>query len=96
MKLSLETYGVISKFGAREGLKLIKQAGFDCVDTSYYWQEEGSPLLGEGAGVARDVWDVDAAHSDQKADSTRCRLFVWLIMISAFRFQDPQSQSYHR
>lgn len=47
MKLSLETYDVISKFGAPEGLKLIKQAGFDCVDMSYYWQEEGSALLGE-------------------------------------------------
>ena len=48
MKLSLETYGVTLKFGALEGLKLIKQAGFDSVDMSYYWQEEGSPLLGEG------------------------------------------------
>jgi len=48
LKLSLETYGVTLKFGAYEGLKLIKQAGFDSVDMSYYWQEEGSPLLGEG------------------------------------------------
>ena len=48
MKLSLEAYGAMSKFGDLEGLELIKKAGFDCVDMSYYWQEEGSPLLGEG------------------------------------------------
>lgn len=48
MKLSVEAYGLMSKFGAFEGLRLIKQAGFDAVDMSYYWQEEGSPLLGEG------------------------------------------------
>ena len=48
MKLSLESYNLILKFGAQEGFKLIKQAGFDCVDMSYYWQEENSPLLGEG------------------------------------------------
>jgi hypothetical protein len=40
MKLSLESYGIILKFGAQEGLNLIKQAGFDCVDMSYYWQDE--------------------------------------------------------
>ena len=48
MKLSLEAYGAMSKFGDLEGLELIKKAGFDCVDMSYYWQEEGSALLGEG------------------------------------------------
>ena len=47
MNLSLESYGLMLKFGAFEGLSLIKQAGFDCVDMSYYWQPEGSELIGE-------------------------------------------------
>lgn len=47
MKLSLESYALILKFGAFESFKLIKQAGFDCVDMSYYWQDENSPLVGE-------------------------------------------------
>jgi sugar phosphate isomerase/epimerase len=45
MKLSLESYHLLLKFEAFEAFKLIKQAGFDCVDMSYYWQEETSPLL---------------------------------------------------
>lgn len=47
MNLSLESYGLMLKFGAFEGLRLIKQAGFDCVDMSYYWQLEGSMLIGD-------------------------------------------------
>lgn len=47
MKLSMESYNLVLNFGAYEGFKLIKQAGFDCVDMSYYYQKEGSPLIGE-------------------------------------------------
>jgi len=45
MKLSIECYDVTKVFGYFEGLKLIKDAGFDCFDMSYYWLEEDSPLL---------------------------------------------------
>ena len=48
MKLSVESYTLMQKLGAYEGLKAIKQAGFDCVDMSYYWQEDDAPLVGEG------------------------------------------------
>lgn len=48
MKLSLESYVLREKFGDLEGLRLIRDAGFDCVDMSYYWTAEGSELLGEG------------------------------------------------
>ena len=47
MKLSMESYNLVLNFGAYEGFKLIKQAGFDCVDMSYYYQKEDSPLIGE-------------------------------------------------
>ena len=47
MKLSMESYTLVENFGAYEGFKLIKEAGFDCVDMSYYYQKEGSPLIGE-------------------------------------------------
>lgn len=39
---------MVLSFGAYEGFKLIKEAGFDCVDMSYYYQKEGSLLIGEG------------------------------------------------
>ncbi len=48
MKLSIESYTLMQKLGDFEGLKAIKQAGFDCVDMSYYWQEDDAPLVGEG------------------------------------------------
>ena len=48
MKLSLESYILTSKFEGFEGFKLIKEAGFDCVDMSYYWQKPDSPLLDDG------------------------------------------------
>jgi len=48
MKLSMESYNPVLNFGAYEGFRLIKQAGFDCVDMSYYYQKEDSPLIGEG------------------------------------------------
>ncbi len=48
MKLALESYTVCRQCGDREGLRLIREAGFDAVDMSYYWLQEGAPLLGEG------------------------------------------------
>ena len=48
MKLSIESYTLMQKLGDFKGLEAIKKAGFDCVDMSYYWQNENSPLLGDG------------------------------------------------
>lgn len=47
MKLSVESYALMQKLGDLKGLETIKQAGFDCVDMSYYWQKEDSLLLGD-------------------------------------------------
>ena len=48
MKLSLETYILCKRFGDYEGLKRIKEAGFDCVDMSYYWLPDDSEQLSDG------------------------------------------------
>ena len=48
MKLSIESYVPIRRFGGKEGLKMIKDAGFDCVDYSYYAFKTDSDALGEG------------------------------------------------
>lgn len=47
MKLSMETYAVREKFGDIEAIRLIKEAGFDAIDFSFYWANEDVPLLGE-------------------------------------------------
>ncbi|MBR7161058.1 MAG: sugar phosphate isomerase/epimerase [Clostridia bacterium] len=48
MKLSIENYAIRKKTGDLEAFRMIKNAGFDCVDMSYYWTEENSPLLNDG------------------------------------------------
>ena len=46
MKLSIENFGLREKVGLFEGCRLRKNAGFDCVDMSYYWiKEEGKEIL---------------------------------------------------
>lgn len=61
MKLSIESYTLMQKLGDFKGLETIKKAGFDCVDMSYYWQNENSQLLGdeykEYAFLLRDYLD---------------------------------------
>ena len=51
MRLSVETLGLIGRFGAEKSLAMIRDAGFDCVDFSYTWRittpEELSPYIGE-------------------------------------------------
>ena len=38
MRLSMETYGLRRRYGDFEAARLIREAGFDCVDYScYYW-----------------------------------------------------------
>ena len=56
MKLSVESYEVCQKFGYKEGLRLIKNAGFDAVDFSYYDLESDSPVLGDDyVNFAKDI-----------------------------------------
>lgn len=48
MKLSMESYVLRKRFGDFEGSRMAKDAGFDCIDMSYYWTEPDSLLLGDG------------------------------------------------
>ena len=48
MKLSVENYDVRQKVGEEQALRLIAQAGFDCIDYSFYWQPDDWEVLGDG------------------------------------------------
>jgi len=47
LKLSVETYSLREKEGDFRALERIREAGFPCVDFSYYWETKNSSLLGE-------------------------------------------------
>ena len=47
MRLSVEIYSVAQKFGDYKAIELLKQAGFDAIDYSYYWKKECEEILGE-------------------------------------------------
>jgi len=47
MKLSVEIYSVAKKMGDYKAIELIKQAGFDAIDYSYYYEKECDQVLGE-------------------------------------------------
>lgn len=47
MKLSVELYSVAKVFGDHKAIELIKQAGFDAIDYSYYYEKECDEVLGE-------------------------------------------------
>lgn len=47
MKLSVELYSVAKYFGDYKAVELIKQAGFDAIDHSYYYEKECDEILGE-------------------------------------------------
>ena len=45
MKLSIETYALRRRYDDFEAARLIREAGFDCVDYScYYWKEQAHAL----------------------------------------------------
>ena len=48
MKLSMEIYTVAERFGDMRAVKLIKEAGFDAIDYSYYYKKECDEILGDG------------------------------------------------
>ncbi len=37
MKISMDLYGVLKRFEEKQALHMIRSAGFDCVDYSFYW-----------------------------------------------------------
>lgn len=47
MNLSVESYTLSTKFGDFKAFEMIKDAGFDCVDYSYYWENERDEVLGD-------------------------------------------------
>lgn len=47
MLLSVETYVLRERFGDEAALRLIKNAGFDAYDYSFYWTNEKSDMLGD-------------------------------------------------
>lgn len=47
MKLSMETVVMRKRFGDIKAIEMLKKAGFDAMDYSYYWVEEDSPILGD-------------------------------------------------
>ena len=47
MKLSVELYSVAKIFGDLKAIELIKQAGFEAIDYSYYYEKECEEVLGE-------------------------------------------------
>jgi len=47
MKVSIDSFVPIVRFGDYAGAKMIKEAGFDALDYSYYWENEREEVLGE-------------------------------------------------
>ena len=47
MKLSMETYIPYMRFGDKKAIEIIKNAGFDCIDYSFYWDASGDDVLGD-------------------------------------------------
>lgn len=55
MSISIENFMVRQKMGEKEALKAIKDAGFDCVDYSFYWSDELHILDDNYAEYAKDL-----------------------------------------
>ena len=50
MKLSVDSWYPQQRFGEREGLKIIRDAGFDGVDYGFYHLPEDHPFFGDSCG----------------------------------------------
>ena len=48
MKLSIESYVLRNRFGDIKAIEMIKEAGVDALDYSYYWTDDNPEILGEG------------------------------------------------
>lgn len=47
MKVSVDSYVMIERFGDFAAAELIKEIGFDALDYSYYWENEREEVLGD-------------------------------------------------
>ena len=47
MRLSAETYVLRKRYGEWKSIEMLKKAGFDSIDYSYYWLPEEDEALGE-------------------------------------------------
>lgn len=47
MRLSIETYVLHKRYGDKKAAEMLKKAGFDSIDYSYYWMDEGDEALGD-------------------------------------------------
>ena len=69
MKLSVELYSVAKKVGDYKAIELIRQAGFDAIDFSYYYERECEEILGENyreyAKAIREQLDLAGLSCNQ-------------------------------
>ena len=47
MKLSVETYILHKRYGDKKAIQMLKKAGFDSIDYSFYWLVESDETLGD-------------------------------------------------
>jgi len=47
MRLSVETYVLHKRYGDERAAEMLKKAGFDSIDYSFYWLAEEDDTLGE-------------------------------------------------
>ena len=47
MRLSVETYILHKRYGDEKAIRMLKNAGFDSIDYSFYWLEESDQTLGD-------------------------------------------------
>lgn len=47
MKLSVELYTLAEHYGDKKAIEIVKEAGFDAIDYSYYYNKESEEVLGE-------------------------------------------------
>ena len=58
MKLGVETCQIRKKFGDRQSIRLIREAGFDCVDYSFHGTDEQWTMLDDNyRDYARELRD---------------------------------------
>ena len=62
MKLSVELYTLSLRYGDFKGVEMAKEAGFDAIDYSYYYERECEEILGEGY---REYAEKLRAHLDK-------------------------------
>ena len=48
MKISVELYTLAERFGDFKAVEMVKEAGFDAIDYSYYYAKECEEILGDG------------------------------------------------